>query len=155
MADIRTSEVDAKLAPVNVDPWDLYGITSTNKQRLLRPLLRKPKIRTWRAEKDKIHILFYGHNFWTIALREIRFSAIKHHGHTCKVTESLFCLTKLSNWWWCEILRLCWDKLWTTLYIAMYFYVMLHLCIVFCLLNNIRKADGSVLSKTFVLSFVM
>jgi hypothetical protein len=55
--------VDAKLAPVNVEPYNLYANRSLEDEQLLvRPLPRIQKYEYGGQFRVKIHILFYGCN---------------------------------------------------------------------------------------------
>jgi hypothetical protein len=71
MADVQTSEVDAKLAPVIVGPWHfvccktLKGWTALNNTILVK---RKTYALLSRL-KVEIRILFYGNNSCTTAHR--------------------------------------------------------------------------------------
>jgi hypothetical protein len=64
MADVQTSEVDAKLAPVNVEHEILYtDISSKDEQLLIRPFLSKTKTPNHGGRFNvKIHSLFCGDN---------------------------------------------------------------------------------------------
>jgi hypothetical protein len=69
-----------------------------------------------RRLKVKIHILFYGENSWTVALSQMEFCRLKDHGHTYKFyLNHHFLWQSFRMWWYFEIMRLCWDKRWTTL----------------------------------------
>jgi hypothetical protein len=57
MLGVQTYEVDVKLAPVNMGPWNF---DSDNLQRINN--YGKPKLQTCWQLKVKIHILFYGDN---------------------------------------------------------------------------------------------
>jgi hypothetical protein len=61
MADVQTSEVDAKFAVVSVGSWHFEYVG----------LL-----------KVKIHILFCGDNSWTTACSQIKFGTVKDHRYT-------------------------------------------------------------------------
>jgi hypothetical protein len=45
--------------------------------------------REWRL-KVKIHILFYGDNSCTVALRQMKFGTLRDHGHTNKFYMTFF-----------------------------------------------------------------
>jgi hypothetical protein len=56
----------------------------------------------------QIHILFCGDNSWTVALRQIKFGAVKDRGYTYQCHSNHYFV-----WWsfsvrrWCEMFRLC------------------------------------------------
>jgi hypothetical protein len=91
--------------------WDhniLYrGWTTFNKTTFVRIL----KFEHYGQLKFKLHILLYGENSWTIALRQMKFCTLKDHGHTYK-----FYLNHYFLWWsfwmwqYLKILRLCCGK---------------------------------------------
>jgi hypothetical protein len=47
--------------------------------------------------KVKIHILFYGENSLTVALRQIKFGIVKDYGHASKLFSALFSLMNVVN----------------------------------------------------------
>jgi hypothetical protein len=63
MADVQTSEADAKSAPVKVVTMQILyaGVSSKDKQLLIFKFLTRTKIRIERL-KVEIHIYFYGQN---------------------------------------------------------------------------------------------
>jgi hypothetical protein len=84
MAVVQTSGVEAKLATVNVRPWNFVcwqmfegwtNITGTI-------FVKNQKCERGGRLKVKIHVLFYGDNSWNVALREIKFGTVKDHGHS-------------------------------------------------------------------------
>jgi hypothetical protein len=63
MADVRTSEMDEKLAPFNVEHNILYGDRSLKDERLLNgPIFRNQKYERVGVIEIYIHILFHGDN---------------------------------------------------------------------------------------------
>jgi hypothetical protein len=69
--------------------WDheiLYADRSSRgKQLSMRTPFQKTKSTNMMEQlKVNIHILFYGQNSWTVELRQIKFCALKDHGHTYK-----------------------------------------------------------------------
>jgi hypothetical protein len=86
MVGFQATEMDAKLAPVNLGPYSFVW------RQILRrwttfyktTFTRFQKYERGRRLKVKIHILFYGENSWTVTLRQTKFCALKDHGHTYK-----------------------------------------------------------------------
>jgi hypothetical protein len=82
MADVETSQMDTKLAPVNVETWNyiVYMVDLQRKKTSDKTIFcEKRKIRMRRAVE--IHILFYVDNSWTLARRQVKFYATKNHRH--------------------------------------------------------------------------
>jgi hypothetical protein len=60
--------------------WDhaiLYGDKSSEDD-----FVKNQNYKYGRQLKFKIHILFYGESLWTLALRQMKFRAMKDRGHT-------------------------------------------------------------------------
>jgi hypothetical protein len=112
----QTSEVDAKLAPVNVGPWhfvcwQIFKWTTFNKTTFAK----NQKYKHCRKLKVKIQILLW-RQLMNKHLRHIKFCKEKDHGHTYKFNLNHYFLWRgFWMWRWFEILRLCWDKHWMTL----------------------------------------
>jgi hypothetical protein len=85
-ADVQTSEVDAKLAPFHVGPWNFaYDRYSKDKQLLEKTIFVKNKKYEHGARLNvKIHGLFCGDNSWTVVLRQMNFSIVRDHEHIYK-----------------------------------------------------------------------
>jgi hypothetical protein len=86
MADVQTSEVNAKLAPVTVGPWNVVfwqifrGWTTFNKTTFA-------KVQKYEHGGQlivKIHILLYGQNSLTVALSQMKFCTLQDHGQPYK-----------------------------------------------------------------------
>jgi hypothetical protein len=129
MVGFSNSWDGAKLASVNVGAWHIF--TLTDLQKTINGRLNV-----------KIHILlFYGENSWTAVLRETIFYSAKDHGNICKFYLNHYCFWRsFWIWRWFEILRLCWDKRWTTLRIIHQLSAKPYLCKLFIslLLNLIQ-----------------
>jgi hypothetical protein len=113
-ANVRHSEVDEKLAPVNRSHEILHATifklwTTFNKTAFVK----KQRIRTRRAVES---FFLLGDNSWSVARRQRMFGKVKDYGHIYKFNLN-HCLVWCSfkKWQWWEILRLFWDKRWTTL----------------------------------------
>jgi hypothetical protein len=80
--------------------------------------LRNQKYENCRRLLVKIHILFWGDNSWTAAIRQTKFHTVKDHGHTYKFhLKHYFLWQSFWKWRWYEILRLCCCKRWSALYV--------------------------------------
>jgi hypothetical protein len=91
--------------------------SSEDEQVLIRPLFsRNQKYEHGGRLKIKINILFYEDNSWTVALKQCKFCTSKYHRHTYEFyLNHCFLWRSFWIWWYFQILRLCWDKRWTTL----------------------------------------
>jgi hypothetical protein len=82
MVDVQTTEVDAKLSPVNVGLRNLYGDWSSEcKHFKWDHFCGKQIIRILRAVEIKFHILSYG-NTRTAGLRQPKFGSMEVNEHT-------------------------------------------------------------------------
>jgi hypothetical protein len=61
----------------------------------MRPLLRKTKVRTWRADNLKLISCFMDTHHEPLHLRKIRSGRVTDHGHISFILN--ICLTKLLN----------------------------------------------------------
>jgi hypothetical protein len=79
VADVRSSEVDEKLALVSVRQWrfvcwqSFEARTAVNKTALTKDQKYKHGGRL----KDESRIWFYGDNSWTVAVKQMKFGAVK------------------------------------------------------------------------------
>jgi hypothetical protein len=79
--------------------------------------LSSSKTRRWRRLKVKFHVLFIDNTKEPLHL----YKWVKDHDHISKRYLNHYFVLLISFWicWWCEILRLCWDKRWTTMCIIL------------------------------------
>jgi hypothetical protein len=81
-----TSEVGAKLAPVNMGPWcfvcwQIFTRWTTFNKTVF---VKNQKYESGNWLKVKIHILFCGHKSQTVALRQMKSGTVKDSGHNYK-----------------------------------------------------------------------
>jgi hypothetical protein len=80
MADVKTSQVNVKRAPVNMDHGILNADRSLEDKELLnRPFLWKPKNTNVEGRWKLKDIILYGEKSWTTALIQMKFCIIKFH----------------------------------------------------------------------------
>jgi hypothetical protein len=86
MADVQTSDRDAKFEPDNVVPcsfvcWYVLKGWTTFSEIIF---VKNQKYESGGRLKFKKYISFYGDNSWTVSLGKVKFVTVRDHGHTFK-----------------------------------------------------------------------